>query len=456
MKRINNTLLVALIAFSVCTVSTAIAQESYLLKDLRIPHAAQENPGVVIPFDAHIGFPGINKIQVGGNLPFNYGDIMNISDNFLKSIHKNNAVRAWVEVDPIHFGFRTHKRNYFSITTAVKADVYTSFKEDLASFLIKGNAPSEGKTLSLIGKDFISAIAYFEVGLGYNREINDNISVGINVKYLSGLANAYTSNASLTLYTSDKKYDELILNHTLQGKFASVVDIGDSSNTSPFSEIGSNLKNHGFAFDLGFRYRINSLVEVSAAALDIGFIKWKTYTQQYDIKDKEFSFTGLHHEDVFDDSLAVKGTTTYFEQMRDSISDNFIANLEKSGSYTKWLNFRFNVGGAIYASPNDRFIFTFYGKFYNGVFVPSGSISYHRTCGKWFDFIVGNTFKANVLLNPGIGVNFTLGVFQLYAMVDYTNTLAYIDKVKNFNTIVGINFIAPRKTDKIYRPSYIY
>ena len=33
------------------------AQESYLLKDLRVPQILEENPGYSIPYKFHIGFP---------------------------------------------------------------------------------------------------------------------------------------------------------------------------------------------------------------------------------------------------------------------------------------------------------------------------------------------------------------------------------------------------------------
>ena len=87
--------------------------------------------------------------------------------------------------------------------------------------------------------------------------------------------------------------------------------------------------------------------------------------------------------------------------------------------------------------------------------MPSGSVSYVRHCGKWFDVVVGNTFKPKALLNPGLGLNFTLGVFQLYAAVDYTNTLAYIDKVRNLNVALGVNFVAPLKDGK-FKASFPY
>jgi hypothetical protein len=368
---------------------------------------------------------------------------------------KNNAIRIWEQIDPIHFGFRVNKKNYFSITTAIKTDANITFKKDLASFIIKGNVPFEGKNLSFLGNDFLSINSYAEIGIGYNREINDNVSFGVNAKYLLGLFNAHTSKAELLLYTG-KNFHEINIKHSLHGKVAGIVDIEDFA----VEDIAKNLKNHGFALDVGARYQINRLFEVSASVLDIGFIRWKANTKEYIVDNETFSVVGMQYEDIISDTGKGLLTNTldpegYLRKIADSISNTLISEITDRSAYTKWLNLRFNVGGSIYASPNDRFNFTFTGKFINGVFIPSGCVSYHRTCGKWFDFVIGNTFKTNAIFNPGLGMNLTLEVFQLYLAVDYVNSL-YIDRAKNLNVALGINFVAPLKKDKLYKASYPY
>ncbi|MDR2410865.1 MAG: DUF5723 family protein [Bacteroidales bacterium] len=453
MKR-NIKYIIIFLIISSSSLIKGIAQESYLLKELRIPQVAQENPGAVIPYDAHICFPMLGKIHVGVNSFVNLGDIVSISDGLLDKLKKNNTLHFWGQIDPIHFGFRINKKNYFSITTAIKMNANVTLKKDFFSFLIKGNAPFEGKELSFLGNDFLSVNSYAEIGLGYNREINENISFGINAKYLLGLFNAHTSKAELLLYTGDK-YHELEIKHTLQGKMAGIVDI----DSIVLEDIVKNFKNHGFSFDLGARYRINKLFEVSASVLDIGLIKWKTNAKQYSVENKPFSVVGMEYDDIVADTgllITNFDPNGYLREIADSIGNSLFSDLEKTSSYIKWLNLRFNVGGSIYASSNDRFNFTFTGQFINGVFIPSGCVSYHRTCGKWFDFVIGNTFKTNAIFNPGLGMNLTLEVFQLYLAVDYTNTIVYIDKAKNVNVALGVNFVAPLSKAKVFRASYPY
>ena len=439
------------------------AQESYLLKELRIPQVAQENPGAIIPYDAHISFPGLGKIHFGLNLPCAYGDLFDISDKFLKNVSKSNAVRTrtWFELDPIHFGFRSGK-NYFSITTAIKMDMGMTLQKDLFALVIEGNE----KERTIVKNDFLSMNMYAEFGLGYNREVNENFSFGVNAKYLTGFFNAHTKKANLTLRPGEN-FHELILNGDLDGKFACIYDIygefesnDDDSRNNEFSFSASDFfKNHGFSFDLGARYKINDMFEVSASVLDIGLIKWKTSAREIKSSNNPFYFRGYEFEgnifEDFNDKKLDEQVKEYFKEVGDSLLNHYDSDIEEVPSYTKWLNTKFNVGFSFYATKKDRFNLNFRGLFINSMFVPSGSVSYTRNCGKWFDVVIGNTFKENSLLNPGLGLNLTLNVFQIYAAVDYINSI-YIDRLKNVNVVVGINFVAPLRENRTFKASLPY
>ena len=426
------------------------AQESYLLRELRIPQVAQENPGAVIPYDGHVSFPGVGRVQAGVNLPFSP---FSISEKMFNKMKQNNAIYFGIQDDPIHFGSRNGKK-YISLFTAVKVNGNINFQKDLFALLVEGNEIAKNEKLSFVKDDFLSVNAYLEFGVGYNREINDNVSFGLNVKYLTGLLNLYTNKADITL-TTGENYHELLLNGDIRGKFTCVYDIFDEDRHR--FRFGDALwKNHGFSIDVGGRYKINDMFEVSAAVLDIGQIKWKSQAYNYTFSGDPFSFKGYEIENIFEESgqsfeAKIKD---YFAELGDSLLNNFTLETEKTISYTKWLNTRFNVGFSVYLSPKSRFNLNFRGIFINDAFVPSGSVSYTRNVGKWFDVVVGNTFKHNAVLNPGLGVNFTANVFQLYLIADYTNNLLYIDRLKNVNLIFGINFVAP--LGRKIKASYMY
>ena len=366
-------------------------------------------------------------------------------------MHDNNAIGTWFQLDLLNFGLRV-KNNYFTFTSALKTDFRLAFRKDLPAFLIQGNAYPGNEELTFLKDDFLSLNAYLELGLGYNREINDKLSVGINLKYLSGLANAYSEKVDVTLATSDN-YSDLTLKYNVLGKFACIVDVIGSYGNDGFSSISgimNSFKNHGFAVDIGGRYKLNKRLEFNAAVLDIGAINWKSNAYQYQVPEKTFTFSGYNvNGDVLENYGTIQDSIVkYFGDMADSIMHSFSSDIEQTASYRKWLNTRFTIGASFHISSDDRINGNFRGTFVNGAFIPSGSLSYARKCGKWFDFVVGNTFRPHAAFNPGLGLNLTLFVLQIYTVVDYANTVIYIDKVKNVNVVAGINFVFPQKKDK--------
>ena len=455
-KNIFKRLAIAVLA--IVPLAQLSAQESYLLKDLRVPQILEENPGYSIPYKFHIGFPCLSHIQVGVNSPINYGQYMTIENSLMKHIRNNNRLAFNLQENIIDFGFRIKNSNYISVTVGVKANGLVNLKKDFFRFLIEGNAPYEGQTLAFVNDKSVYLNAFMEFGIGFQREESAKFSWGVKAKYLLGLANAYTKSADLSLQ-SETDFDAIIANY---GFVANVHDldqmlaIADTNNntTDELIQLAKDAienPSHGAAIDFGLRYRINKTFEIDASVTDLGFIHW-TAGKQCSVTDNTMRYEGVPFEDT--DMEAGE----FLENFFDSLANTMQAELDtvSIGSYNKMISTNINIGGYIYASQNDRFGLNFKARIINGNFVPSGTISYHRTCGKWFDFTIGNTFKNNSLFNPGIGFALHLGAIQLYAMVDYINSV-YIDRMRNVNAVIGINFFARRAKQRSIsniRPSW--
>ena len=455
-KNIFKRLAIAVLA--IVPLAQLSAQESYLLKDLRVPQILEENPGYSIPYKFHIGFPCLSHIQVGVNSPINYGQYMTIENSLMKHIRNNNRLAFNLQENIIDFGFRVKNSNYISVTVGVKANGLVNLKKDFFRFLIEGNAPYEGQTLAFVNDKSVYLNAFMEFGIGFQREESAKFSWGVKAKYLLGLANAYTKSADLSLQ-SEMDFDAIIANY---GFVANVHDldqmlaIADTNNntTDELIQLAKDAienPSHGAAIDFGLRYRINKTFEIDASVTDLGFIHW-TAGKQCSVTDNTMRYEGVPFEDT--DMEAGE----FLENFFDSLANTMQAELDtvSIGSYNKMISTNINIGGYIYASQNDRFGLNFKARIINGNFVPSGTISYHRTCGKWFDFTIGNTFKNNYLFNPGIGFALHLGAIQLYAMVDYINSV-YIDRMRNVNAVIGINFFARRAKQRSFsniRPSW--
>ena len=441
--------LLAIAVLAIVPFTQLSAQESYLLKDLRVPQILEENPGYTTPYKFHIGFPCLSHLQVGVNSPINYGQYMTIENSLMKHIRKNNRVAFNLQENIIDFGFRVKNSNYISVTAGVKATGLVNLKKDFFRFLIEGNAPYEGQTLAFVNDKSVYLNAFMEFGIGFQREESAKFSWGVKAKYLLGLANAYTKSADLSLQ-SETDFDAIIANY---GFVANVHDLDQmlaiaDTNNNTTDEIIQLAKDaienpsHGAAIDFGFRYRINKTFEIDASVTDLGFIHW-TAGKQCSVTDNTMRYEGVPFEDT--DMEAGE----FLENFFDSLANTMQAELDtvSIGSYNKMISTNINIGGYIYASQRDRFGLNFKARIINGNFVPSGSISYHRTIGNCFDFTIGNTFKNNSWLNPGLGFSVRAGVFQIYVLADYINTF-YIDKAKNVNVVLGINFVSLRDSEK--------
>lgn len=452
-------------------------QETYLLKDLSVPQIIQDNPALTHPYLGHCALPGFGKINVGGTSFVNYGQIWHINntlDKYMTSQH--NGVGAWFSMDIIDFGFRVKDANYFTVFSNLKAGGSLNVNKDLTNFLLKGNANYEGKTMKFVGDDLLNFNLYAEFGVGYQREINENISFGINGKYIAGLYNLHTTQASVDFYTADN-FEKLTVGVAAEAKMAGAVDLlplfnylldTHTNKTMPsLSDMGIStdiLKNisHGFGIDLGFRYKVCNWFEFDIAATDIGYIHWKGNAYQANIPQKEFDFTGVGHDDIFEphpngmyDTLSFDN---FFSALYDSVRNLATLDTFPIESYNRWLNTRINLSTYFYATERDRFNLTFNGVFMGGkTFVPSGSISYSRQCGRWFEFVIGNTFKTSGWLNPGLGFNLRSDYFLFYCVVDYINNPVYYDKMRNVNVVLGINFLAGRRDKaKVKTPSFMF
>lgn len=440
-----NTKRIIYIILLMLSVWNATAQNTYLLYDLRTPQRLDENPGCYAPYKFHIGFPALSRVQAGADSPLSYGEIMMIQPRLMRHIHNNNYTQLGIRDNLIDFGFRIKHHHYLFFTATAQVNALVNVKKGFFDFIIHGNADHEGESMQLLGNDAAYAEAYIAYGIGYNMEVNNHFSWGIKLKYLMGIGNMYTSKAHMELTTAPN-YDSLSIDY---GFSARMNNIDYLLQNDYGNYIMQTLKhpNHGAAIDVGLRYRVHRYVELSLACADIGFIRWQQATQA-SVDYAHINYTGPHMYGM-DEKTSMEDC---LEEFTDSLKRSFEYNTDTVSipPYSEMISMHLHVGGYLYASRNDRFGLYFHATLTHGRFIPSGTISYHRTCGKWVDFTIGNTFKSNSWLNPGVGISFHFGVFQMYIMADYINS-TYIDRIRNINAVVGINFTSKRYPYRYHR-----
>ena len=270
----------------------------------------------------------------------------------------------------------------------------------------------------------INTITYMEVSLTHSHKIGDNLTVGLGLKLLEGVAYA-----DVTINEIDARIHEdewqVKSNGTIKAsvpgaeyKLDPETQTFDGIEGFKFNMPGS----HGFAVDLGAEYDFKDIVDglkVSAAITDLGFIGWANMNTFATNNNEYVEFDGFNNYDVNGDNS---------EETMDQINDDFndMVQLYQTGTTNKKervalsANFRL---GAEYALP-----FADWVSFGELITYRTGLWSYTESrtsvclspCG-WFDLsgnvsfsTLGSSMGFLMNLHPG-GINFFLAIDHLKA-----------------------------------------
>ena len=319
--------------------------------------------------------------------------------------------------------------NFFSFSVSEHVKSRFTVPKDLPQFLWEGNGKSFlGNRASFDGVS-INFMAYREFALGYNRKVNESLTIGGRFKFLQGHANLNTKRLNLGIYTDDKTYDL-------------TVDGGGrvlSSGIFPFIENDIQINdlifnnNYGFALDLGVNYEINKW-NFSASLLDFGIIRWKNYNQVYDIYPFEVVYQGVPLETFFDNA------EESIQQLVDSLEGVFTP-AENNRAYTTPLYARVFLGANYTVNEKLNVSFLYNAEFVNRKHLRQGvSLAANYKVLKWLSTSMAYTIYNRSFSNIGLGLTMHGGPVQFYIMTDNTLGLIIPDKVRNWHLRFGFNF----------------
>ncbi|MFC1732753.1 DUF5723 family protein [candidate division KSB1 bacterium] len=423
-----------------------------------IPQANYSNPANVPDAKYYIAIPGLSSHYLSfKNSGFTYEDILSRRDDdslelttnkFLNSLSEKNTLSFNQSAEILAFGFRARKSYfYFNITEKFSSNM--KYPKELFNLLLNGNYQYIGEEVSLEGIG-LNLNVYNEFALGFSREINKRWTIGTRIKYLIGIANIWTEESDLKLYTgtADEAYtmratSNIIINTAVPGTLSK---ISDSIGEFEFSDF---TKNSGFALDLGGKFKLNEKFTFSASVIDFGYIKWKEGVENYVSKsaNNTFSFEGIEFNEFFSGG-----------EVNDSTFTTVIDSLEKSlgidttnNSYRAPLVTQFHVAAIYSLTPRDRFGALIRGNISSTGLDPSITVSYNRAFGRTFNLAISYTAMNKSYMNFGLGTVLNIGAFQLYLISD--NIYSYIapKKSKFVNFVFGMNVTVGRiKPPKIF------
>lgn len=227
-------------------------------------------------------------------------------NEFLNNLHSKNLLNLNVNVPIIAFGFRGFGGfNTFEI--GVRSNTSVNLPYELFDFM-KTGMNNEGDNRYSIEDLTVRSNNYVELALGHSREvIEDRLTVGAKVKFLAGGANAEGKIKKMDISMGQDEWiidAEGYIEGSLKGGYFESKEPdenGKQGEINGFDIDKYGLSGFGVGFDLGAVYKMDDFVEgltLSAALLDLGFIKWNNALKATMVHN--YTFKG------FENPIAVK------------------------------------------------------------------------------------------------------------------------------------------------------
>lgn len=282
------------------------------------------NPGLQ-PMRGYFNIPVLGSFNVGtSSNVLGINDIVDVldsgediflNDDLYSRLKSDNRLNVNLKTDVLSFGWYAGK-GFWNVNVGLRADVGASIPQSMFEYLRRVNN-TEDINGSFSNMNF-NLNAYAEIGLGYSRQITEKLSVGGRVKVLLGIARAEMAVDNFDIYVDEAltngDYTELnpyqtYGSATVNARVSTTMKGGGLSFDETTGQIdgfdidGSNfgIAGAGFGIDLGASYKVWDNLTVSAAVLDLGFIKWKEgETTVAAPANGSFEVTGSNYQDFLD------------------------------------------------------------------------------------------------------------------------------------------------------------
>ena len=361
-------------------------------------------------------------------------DSLNLNiGNAISKMAKTNYLNMEMSNEILGFGFRI-KKNFFSFNATNRFQARFTYPKDLFTFAVQGNGKDFlGQRASFDGLGF-DLMSYVEYGLGYNRDVNDKLTVGGRVKILSGIANVQTIKSQLGITTDPTSFDL-----TIDGGMrfnTSNLDTTTMKDPAKIAQSAFNFKNLGLALDLGASYQLLKKLQLNASLLDLGYIRWKTNVTNYVSSDVNYTFKGID----LNDTLSSK-------HLKDTISKVFNQHQEH-GSYTTKLHTKFYVGAKYEFNKYFYSSALLYNEIVAKKYTAGLSVAINARLRNWLYASLNYSAYGRSYNNVGFGFNIKGGPLQFYVMSD--NILAFInpENAKHVHASFGLNIVIGPRRDK--------
>jgi hypothetical protein len=418
------------------------ADRSLVYMDL-IPQRNQINPAFTPDYRLYVGIPFLSSVKVGFENTFRYDDIVIRRgdslvldrDHIYSRLSNESRANLNGGEEYIAFGLQ-HDENYFHFRLADQGQLQINVEKNMLSFLFYGTDSSYfvGNDVNL-GGSAINMSYYREYAFGYARNVIPGLTAGVTLKYLQGIANFSTHSTDIFLQT-DQTHSAITASTDIDINM-SVPGLG-SRNIKPRDWL-PNIRNSGFAIDLGAAYKANPKTNLWASLLNLGSIGWKENLRNYKTTDpdKKVVFEGFDINKYFVDNSFDHDR---LDHVLDSIANEF-GITQSDEAYKTRLPAMLNLGGGYSFNRNDVLNVLLRSQFFDGYSQTTFSMAFTHRFNQRAQITISNTFYKSSALNPGVGFAGNLGPVQLYLMAENFTAPFSLNKTSIFIFRFGVNLV---------------
>jgi hypothetical protein len=440
------TLRSAALSLLLVVVVNVSSQEMLLLHTMReVPQSGMANPAYIPLYKAHFNLILPNISAYGRSSSFTLNDVVkedsqgsNYLDlnNMIGQMQDKNLLYLGFRYDPISFGLRFHQ-NYITLSSNVRMEFFNQYPKKLFDLITDGGSLFTGQEINF-DELKISGTVWLEHSAGYARQFNEELSVGVRFKLLSGIANAHLAQNHVAINREEAS----------QGLFLQSNLLVHTS--YPPDKTIRLPNNNGYGLDFGISYSPVEVLNFSAGVIDLGRITWKNNVESYQSEGRaSFSYSGLDLNELFGIGSDLDSG---FETVADSL-ENLLTFEELSESYTTSLPATYHLGASYHFTDNDQVGAFVQLKRIEEEMLPSVSLMYHRKFGHVLAATTAISYHNQSFSNLGLGFSLNLGFFQMYALSGNVLSAFMPRKAHNAGAQFGFNFLIGR-LDK-YNPPII-
>lgn len=407
MKKHRYNILIAALLFLFAQLSLGQVATSLYFMD-NIPQSHVLNPAFIPNYNIYIGMPALNSVNTSFSSDIGLSDVYDNKaffwnsaaayERFVSNLPKNAYLSTEFNMSLLSFGFNVKKIGYFHFAWNHRTDVRLGIPRDLA----KMNDLTINHDLAALE---MQERWYNEYALGYSRIINEQLTVGANLKYLAGVAGASLRFDRFDFNTSSNEAWEVRIRGraNVAGPVEILLDENnypeDAEETIDMNNVGEVINyslaafsNPGFGLDLGAEYKILPRLKLSGSLIDIGVIRWKRDLTNLNI-DADYRFKGVDDLIITDEEGKITTNEDAFDALQDTLKH--VVKAEKThDKFTNTLSPKLFIGAEYELLPSISF----------------GFLSKTHFIGKGVrqNFLI--SANANLRHALTFGVNYNLGV----------------------------------------------